>query len=89
MHIPVLLSEVINFLNPQPNQNFIDCTMGGAGHSVEILKRTGPEGKLLGIDWNREALIAAKENLAKFGERAVLVQDNFANLKKNCRNGKV
>jgi len=82
VHIPVLLSEVINFLNPQPNQNFIDCTMGGAGHSVEILKRTGPEGKLLGIDWNREALIAAKENLAKFGERAVLVQDNFANLKK-------
>ncbi|MDP2918299.1 MAG: 16S rRNA (cytosine(1402)-N(4))-methyltransferase RsmH [bacterium] len=94
MHIPVLLSEVINYLDPKPNQNFIDCTMGGAGHSVEILKRTGPEGKLLGIDWNKEALRCSRKNLVEFSERAVLVQGNFANLKKivetekfNCAQG--
>ncbi|MFH2136764.1 MAG: 16S rRNA (cytosine(1402)-N(4))-methyltransferase, partial [Patescibacteria group bacterium] len=41
-HIPVLLNEVIKFLDPKPNQNFIDCTLGAGGHSVEILKRTAP-----------------------------------------------
>jgi len=82
IHIPALLSEIISYLDPKPNQNFIDCTIGGAGHAAEILKCTGPEGKLLGIDWNQETLKYARKNLAEFGKRAVLVQDNFANLKK-------
>lgn len=82
VHIPVLLKEIIAYLDPKPNQNFIDCTLGGAGHAREILKRNGPQGKLLGLDWNREAIEQGRETLAEFSGRAVLAQSNFANLKK-------
>lgn len=80
-HIPVLLNETVEYLNPKPDENFIDGTLGEAGHSKEILKRTSPAGKLLGIDQDREAVKIAGENLKEFGERILLVQDNFANLK--------
>ena len=50
MHIPVLLKEVIEYLNPQPDEDFIDATFGEGGHAQEILKLTSPEGRLLGID---------------------------------------
>ncbi|PIP18394.1 MAG: 16S rRNA (cytosine(1402)-N(4))-methyltransferase, partial [Parcubacteria group bacterium CG23_combo_of_CG06-09_8_20_14_all_35_6] len=50
MHIPVLLQETINYLDPKENENFIDATLGQAGHSQEILKRNGPSGKILGIE---------------------------------------
>ncbi len=79
-HIPVLLKEAIHFLNPQPNQNFIDCTIGGAGHAVEILKRTGPEGKLLGLEVDPDTLHTAKARLASLKQRATLVLENFKNL---------
>lgn len=76
MHKPVLLKEVIDYLNPQPNQNFIDCTIGGGGHSKVILEKIKPSGKILGIDLNREAL----ENLKDLNN-LILIQDNFSNLK--------
>lgn len=74
MHVPVLLQEVVKELDPQPNQNFIDATFGEGGHSLAILEKTGPKGRVLGIDWN-------PETLKKTGDRLVLVNDNFANLK--------
>ncbi len=52
MHKPVLLKEVIQYLSPQPGEDFIDATWGDGGHALEILKRTAPAGKLLGIDWD-------------------------------------
>lgn len=82
-HIPVLLDEVIEYLNPKPNLNFIDGSIGGGGHSEEILKRTSPNGKLLGIDLDKDALKASKKRLSKdFKNRFVLIKDNFKNLKK-------
>lgn len=80
-HIPVLLDEVIKLLEPKPNQNFIDCTIGGGGHAEEILKRTAPDGKLIGIDLDEKALAIAHERLAKYKDRVVLVHDNFSKLK--------
>lgn len=80
-HIPVLLNEVIEYLDPKPDENFIDGTLGEGGHSKEILKRTSPAGKLLGIDQDGEAIKIAGENLKEFRERVLLVRDNFANLK--------
>ena len=56
MHVSVLLKEVIEYLNPRPGENFIDCTINGGGHSLEILKRIGPNGKILGIDWDSGVL---------------------------------
>ncbi|MFH1598010.1 MAG: 16S rRNA (cytosine(1402)-N(4))-methyltransferase RsmH [Patescibacteria group bacterium] len=82
-HIPVLSKEVLQYLDPQPNQNFIDLTLGGAGHTVAILEETGPEGKMLGVDWDRLALSEAKQNLKRFPtKRYHLVSDNFVNLEK-------
>ena len=80
-HEPVLVKEVIEYLAPKPNENFIDCTLGGGGHAKEILKMTSPNGKLLGIDLDAEAIKAAKENLQEFGQRVNLVNDNYKNLK--------
>jgi len=56
MHIPVLQKELIELLNPAQNENFIDGTINGGGHSRLILEKTSPGGKLLGIDWTHELM---------------------------------
>jgi len=81
-HVPVLLNEVIESLNLQPGMNVIDCTLGDAGHAEKILEKIGLSGKLLGIDADVEAILRAKQYLYNFGERAIFVRDNFANLNK-------
>ncbi|NLX77584.1 MAG: 16S rRNA (cytosine(1402)-N(4))-methyltransferase RsmH [Clostridiaceae bacterium] len=82
-HEPVLLKECIEGLNIRPDGIYVDCTVGGAGHSAEILKRLGPEGLLIGIDQDREALAAARENLGKVNSkgRFVLIHENFENIR--------
>ena len=62
MHIPVLQKEVIQYLDPKPNENFIDATIGGGGHALEILQKIAPRGKVLGIDWTQEAIRGIKKN---------------------------
>ncbi len=79
-HIPVLLKEVIEFLQPQKNQNFIDATLGMGGYSREILLNTEPKGALLGIDCDKESLALASQNLAEFKNRCKLALGNFNNL---------
>ncbi len=76
VHIPVLQKEVIEYLDPKPNENFIDGTIGNAGHTLTILEKTAPQGKVLGIDWDPEIL-----RNTKYGNRVILVCDNFVNLK--------
>lgn len=80
-HIPVLLNEVLEYLNPRPGQNFIDATLGDGGHAKEILKRTAPDGKLLGIDKDADSIKAAEENLREFKDRVSIVRENFSNIK--------
>lgn len=65
-HKPVLLEETINGLDIKPNGIYVDGTLGGAGHSKEILKQLSSKGLLVGIDRDEEALKAAKENLKEF-----------------------
>ena len=65
-HKPVLLDETIEGLNIKSNGIYVDGTLGGAGHSKQILKQLSPEGLLIGIDRDTEALNAAKENLKEF-----------------------
>ena len=76
-HVPVLLGEVLEALNLAPGKNVIDCTLGDAGHSEEILKVTGPDGKLLGIDADAESILRAKKFLYEFGDRVVFERNNF------------
>lgn len=79
-HIPVMLAEVLEYLEPQSGQVFIDCTVGGGGHALEIVKRIVPEGKLIGIDRDEEALRAAADRLKRYSENVILEKGNFAEI---------
>ncbi len=81
MHIPVLEKETLEALDPQPNENFIDATIGQAGHSLKILGKNGPNGKLLGIDQTPEQIETAREKIKDFENRIILECGNFSNLK--------
>jgi len=83
MHIPVLQKEVIQYLDPKPNENFIDATIGGGGHASGLLQKIAPKGKVLGIDWTQEAIREIKKN-----SNLILVCDNFANLTEIAKQNK-
>ena len=80
-HEPVMLQECINGLNIKEDGIYVDGTLGGAGHSFEIVKRLSAKGKLIGIDRDEEALKAAKEKLKEF-QNVIYVHDNHDNIKK-------
>jgi len=79
-HTPVLLNEVLQYLDPQPGQTVIDGTVGLGGHATALLKAISPNGKLLGVDRDERNLNLAKKNLADFGDRVTLVKDSYANI---------
>lgn len=80
-HEPVMLAETIKWLDCRPGGIYVDCTLGCGGHALAILERVQPGGRLIGIDRDPEALRAAKERLAPFGEMVSLVHANFRDLK--------
>jgi len=79
-HKPVLLNEVIAGLDIKPSGVYVDCTIGGAGHSIEILKRLNSNGFLYGFDRDQEAIDASKERLMKF-KNFKIIKSNFNNAK--------
>lgn len=83
-HIPVLLNEVIDGLNIKPDGIYVDGTLGGAGHSIEIAKRL-TSGKLIGIDQDINAINKAKEVLKDYLDKVILVHDNYANIERVLR----
>ena len=78
-HKPVMLEEVLAGLKIKPEGIYVDCTLGGAGHSHEIAQRL-ETGLLIGLDQDPEALAAASERLAKYGSRVKTVRSNFAQI---------
>ncbi|MCX6813830.1 MAG: 16S rRNA (cytosine(1402)-N(4))-methyltransferase RsmH [Candidatus Azambacteria bacterium] len=86
MHTPVLLNEVLEYLNSKPNQNFIDATVGDGGHAKAILEKTAPNGKLIAIDRDLDSVIRAKSNLRRFGNRVLFINDSFGNILKIVKN---
>jgi len=83
MHIPVLQKEFLQYLDPGPNENFVDCTIDGGGHALSILEKTKPGGKLLGIDLDKSQISNLKSQISKWrlDGRLILANDNFADLK--------
>ena len=79
-HYSVMLNETIDGLNVKENGIYVDATMGGAGHSLEILKRLKGTGKLIGIDQDADALEAAKERLKDY-KNVTYIHSNFENIK--------
>lgn len=84
-HKPVMLSECIEGLNIKPEGIYVDGTMGGAGHSIEIAKRLTNKGLLIGIDRDEEAICVAKKRLSMFSN-IIFVHDNHDNIKKILEN---
>ena len=78
-HVPVLLEECIQGLAIRPSGIYVDGTAGGAGHSREIAKRLGPQGRLIAIDKDPDAVAIAGERLREF-PKATVVQNDFANI---------
>ena len=76
-HYSVLLDETIEALNIKEDGIYVDGTLGGGGHSYQILKRLGPQGRLIGIDQDGDAIRAAGERLAEFGDRVTIVRSNY------------
>ena len=80
-HEPVLLDEVVHYLRPKPGQRFIDCTLGGGGHTAALAKRIAPDGSILGIDLDPSALQAAKASTKQLPIRVTIAQGNFKDLR--------
>ncbi|MBI5029646.1 MAG: 16S rRNA (cytosine(1402)-N(4))-methyltransferase RsmH [Chloroflexi bacterium] len=81
VHISVLYQPVIDALQPHADGRYIDGTLGAGGHAAGILQASAPTGRLLGLDADTKALAVAAQNLARYGERALLIHSNFENLK--------
>ena len=88
MHVPVLTNEVLKYLNPKPNENFVDCTIGQAGHTMAALEKNGPDGKILGIECDPEIFENTKCQIqnTKYKNRLILACDNFQKLKDLLKN---
>ncbi|MDR4946283.1 16S rRNA (cytosine(1402)-N(4))-methyltransferase RsmH [Neobacillus cucumis] len=80
-HTTVLLNEAVEGLNIKSDGIYVDCTLGGAGHSSLILSRLGAGGKLYAFDQDETAIANAKQKLAKYGEQLVIIKSNFLYLK--------
>lgn len=79
-HVPVLLREVLEGLNLGNDKIYVDCTIGGAGHSEKILENT-KNSMLIGIDQDEDAILASSKRLEKYKSRVKIVRSNFANIK--------
>ena len=81
IHTAVLKKEVLEYLNPQQNENFVDCTVGEGGHAEDILNKIKPDGRLLGIDLDPQQIISSHWLEAIYKDRVTLVNDSYTNLK--------
>jgi len=80
VHTPVLLKEAVDLLAPKAGGVYVDGTLGAGGHATEILKRSAPDGILIGLDQDAEAVERCKTTLATFGNRVIIRQANYREL---------
>jgi 16S rRNA (cytosine1402-N4)-methyltransferase len=80
-HNPVLYKQIIHAIRPQRGHRYVDATLGAGGHAWGILSESSPDGRLLGLDVDPQALAIASDRLTEFGQRAVLVQASHTSLR--------
>jgi 16S rRNA (cytosine1402-N4)-methyltransferase len=79
-HTPVMLEKVLQSLRCKPGGIYVDGTLGGGGHARAILENTAPDGLLIGIDRDDDALLESEKRLQSFGQRKILIKGNFADI---------
>ena len=79
-HVPVLYDEVLELLQPRPGGRYLDGTVGAGGHTSGILRSSAPDGKVLALDRDPEAIAFAGQKLAEYGERVTLVKANYVEM---------
>jgi len=84
-HLSVLYQESINLLQPKNHGRYVDGTLGAGGHAAGILDSSQPDGKLLALDIDDQALKIAESRLAKYGSRVIIKKDSYANLPEQLR----
>lgn len=89
IHIPVLLQEVLHFLQPKSGGVYVDGTLGMAGHSEAILHASSPDGRLIAFDWDDKAIALAEQRLEKFAGRYQIIRRNFAEIPANLKEQKI
>jgi len=80
LHVPVMVDEVLDCLQPKPDGVYVDGTLGLGGHGLAILEKSSPSGRLVGFEWDREAAALAAERLAGFKERVRIIRASYADL---------
>jgi len=86
MHVPVLTKEVLQYIDPKPNENFIDGTVGQARHTLLILEKTGPAGRVLGIDLDAGQIENSRLQTEKFQGRVALARGSYGNMREIAKN---
>jgi len=79
-HIPVLLDEVLYYMEVKPDGVYVDGTLGGGGHSLEIASRLDKNGRLICIDQDREAIEEGSKKLEPYKDRVTIVKSNFSEI---------
>ncbi|MBR5766390.1 MAG: 16S rRNA (cytosine(1402)-N(4))-methyltransferase RsmH, partial [Lachnospiraceae bacterium] len=87
-HKPVMLKETVDNLCIKPEGTYVDGTLGGGGHAYEVVKRLSPQGRFIGIDQDADAIRAAGQKLAEFGN-VTLIRSNYCNIKEELMGNRV
>lgn len=82
LHTSVMVEEVLQYLNPKEGGIYVDCTLGTGGHSLAILKKTGGKARIIGIDWDEEAIEISSQRLREYKEKITVRRGNFAEISK-------
>lgn len=80
IHIPVMLSEVLDLIKPQAGKTYIDATLGGGGHTKALLEASAPTGRVFALDWDAGAIESAEAQLGRTYSRLTLIEGNFADI---------